>query len=114
MRRRFIVLAGVALLVACSEDTPARDALIGRDTVDATEVARIGQLDGASEYILGNVAAVAADGLGTIYVADQFGSTLGAYDSTGSYLATIAAEGEGSGELSFPRDLVFGPRGTGL
>lgn len=69
--------------------------------VDAEPVAMVGELEGAVEYLFGRIVGVAVDGDGTIYVADEIGSSVRAYDPTGTYLGLVGSEGEGPGESSY-------------
>lgn len=81
------------------------------DTVAAELTALIGEVDGAPEYLFGNVSAVAADRDGLTYVGDRIGSTVRVYAETGRYLGTVGVEGEGPGELTLPTDISFDPAG---
>jgi hypothetical protein len=77
------------------------------DTVVATPLALIGQVDGPQELLFGKIAAVAADDSGTIYVADGLSSNVRAYNIAGSHLGTLGREGQGPGEFRYLRDLVL-------
>lgn len=81
------------------------------DTVRARERLRIGRMEGAEEHLFGDVTSVAADTDGRIYVADRIGSNVRAFGPDGGFLAWIATEGEGPGEVRWPTDLLFGPDG---
>lgn len=86
-------------LLGCGEPRPGPypDA----DTIQAQPSAMIGELEGASEYLFGRIVGVAVDSAGTIYVADDIGSSVRAYDQAGEYLGTVGSEGEGPGEFSY-------------
>lgn len=81
------------------------------DTARARERFWIGRLEGAEEHLFGDVTSVAADDVGRIYVADRIGSSVRAFGPVGRFLAWIATEGEGPGEVRWPTDLLFGPDG---
>jgi len=66
----------------------------------------IGESDGAEEYTFGKIASVAADGSGTVYVADGIGSAVMAYDPQGKFLGKLGREGRGPGEFRYIRDLT--------
>ena len=106
----FLVFACVALGCGEGSDAPARRAA-PPDTVFTEPLVLIGEVDGAPEYLFGNVASVAAGPNGTIYVADQMGSTVRAYDLSGRFLGTVGSEGQGPGEFDFPNDITFDPTG---
>ena len=106
----FLVFACVALGCGEGSDAPARRAG-PPDTVFTEPLVVIGEVDGAPEYLFGNVASVAAGPNGTIYVADQIGSTVRAYDLSGRFLGTVGSEGQGPGEFDFPNDITFDPTG---
>ena len=66
------------------------------------EEVAIGEMDGADEYLFGQVAAIAAAPDGTVYVLDRQGPSLRAYGPDGRYLRTLGRQGEGPGELKQP------------
>ena len=65
-----------------------------------------GELDGDLEYLLGDVTSLAVGPDGTIYLVDGQVNELRAYDADGTYLRTLAREGQGPGELSQPTALA--------
>jgi len=98
--------------VACGSDIVSADrASAAGDTVVASHIATIGQIEGEDEYLLGDVVSVAAGPHGNIYIADRIGSSVRAYDQAGLFLGTIGAKGEGPGEFQWPADLTFDPQG---
>ena len=103
-------LAVVTILAGCerASDSASRGT-IPADTVTAEQLALIGELDGAPEYVFGDVTSVAADRRGTIYVADRFGSTVRAYNAVGHFIGTVGAEGQGPGEFNWPLDIALDP-----
>lgn len=116
---RYIRHIAVLSALAVSAGTIACDAVSDRGGEDARwegasvaeVVARIGMVDGPSEYLFGDVRSVAADAGGRIYVADRIGSTVRVYDPEGRFLGQIGDEGQGPGEYEWPGDLTFGPDG---
>lgn len=111
MRKRLTLL--LVVVISCEEGSPPADGpLISfSDTIAATVVAEIGQLEGEADYLFGDVQAIAADESGRIFVADGIGSTIRAYDADGRFLALIGREGSGPGEFEAPADVTFGPDG---
>ena len=114
----------LALLVAsgCSTDggSQVSEWQAERDTVGDTVVVRtvagsvwdsprrlvpelvIGQVEGADEYLLGELQALAVDEAGRIYVFDTQVPALRVYDADGTFLMTVGREGEGPGEYRQP------------
>lgn len=68
------------------------------DTARLAEEVVIGALDGAEEYLFGQVQDLAVDADGGIYVFDGQVPALRYYDPTGKYVRTLGGEGEGPGE----------------
>jgi hypothetical protein len=62
----------------------------------------IGVLDGADEYMFGDVEALAVGLDGTIYILDGHGPVLRAYDTEGAWLSNIGRDGGGPGEYADP------------
>ena len=112
------VLAGLLLAcVACGESGEARPAGVGitdsagvrivtsptRDAVFAelaTEPAlSVGLLDGADEFLFGDIESVARDALGNLVVADGQALDIRVFDPEGGYLRSLGREGEGPGEF---------------
>lgn len=126
-RTPLVTVSVILLLAACAGaesrgDSRAWESV--RDTVGDTVVVRtvsgsvwgdtatleaemsIGELEGADEYILGSVSALAVGPDGIIYVLDRQVPALRLYDSQGAYLDTWGREGEGPGEYKRPRALA--------
>lgn len=76
------------------------------DHVVGTDL-RIGALDGAPEYVFGDVRGIEADREGTIYVLDHQASEIRTYGPGGDYRATIATEGEGPGEIGGANGMIL-------
>lgn len=73
-------------------------------------MATIGELDGAPEYTFGRVVDAVVTETGDVMVVDRQASTIGVYDSVGTYLYTLGGQGEGPGEFQFPvAVLLAGP-----
>lgn len=64
---------------------------------------RIGQFEGEAPYLFGEIADVALDTAGRIWVADLQASEIRVFDRSGRYLFTAGREGEGPGEFSGSR-----------
>lgn len=62
----------------------------------------IGEMEGADEYMLGNVGALAVDSAGHVYVFDSQVPALRVYDADGRFVRTIGRQGEGPGEYKQP------------
>lgn len=72
----------------------------------------IGEIEGDPDYLFGDIRSVAVDDAGIVYVGDRIGASVKAYSPTGEFLAVVAREGEGPGELQgWPANLAFGPGG---
>src|SRR5690606_23363068 len=69
------------------------------------EELRIGVLDGADEYMFGQVQEIAPDAKGGVYVFDGQVPALRYYDASGAYVRTLGGEGSGPGEY---RDVALG------
>jgi hypothetical protein len=54
---------------------------------------------------------VVVDRSGVLYVADELGSLVRAYDPSGVYLGTVGSEGDGPGEFRYLLGLDMGPDG---
>ena len=106
-----ILMASVTLSGCSTGDELAAGPGLPSDTLHAETLVVIGELDGPPEYLFGDVASVAVGPDSIVYVADGLGSNVRAYGLDGQFLATIATEGDGPGELRFPNDLSFDPQG---
>jgi hypothetical protein len=73
----------------------------GRDARLVPEVS-IGEMEGALEYIFGNVYSLAVAADGTLYVVDRQVPELRAYSPDGVFLSILGGPGEGPGELKNP------------
>ncbi len=105
-------LAVMALVAACGPDGSTLDSrAASADTTLATRVALIGSVDGAAEYLFGDITSVAVGPTSHVYIADRQGSTVRAYSPEGRFVATIGTEGDGPGEFQWPADLAFDPEG---
>jgi hypothetical protein len=106
MRIRGIVVAGAAVVLS---QTP----LGGQQIVDleaedrplsptVEDVYRVGSFDGEDWETFGEVADVAFDGQGNLYVFDSQASRIVVVDPAGSFVREIGQPGEGPGELRMP------------
>lgn len=123
-----LVAAG-SLAAGCSGDARAGRATIELDTIGDTIVARVqgpaawgddvgvieelrfGELEGADEYMFGNVVSLTVDEAGAIYVLDEQALTVRKFDASGKHLQNIGGPGGGPGELKRPHSLGFAPDG---
>lgn len=64
------------------------------------------------ETIFGVIVQVLTDGEGNVYLLDQQLSEVQVYSPEGEYRKTLSREGEGPGEVRYPRDMLFLPDGT--
>jgi len=95
-----------AILLLATLAQPAPDTLVvvttsppvwGPDTTLVKE-ARIGVIDGASEYTFGEVSGVALGADGVLWVADGLAGTIGRFAADGSPLGDVGRMGEGPGD----------------
>ncbi len=106
-------------LAACSPDAPADPEVpqVVVETIGDTAVVRtlsgsvwgaeatlvpevsIGELNGAEEYLFGNIYGIAVDGDGRVYVLDGQAQDIRVFDSDGNFIATVTRRGVGPGEL---------------
>lgn len=68
------------------------------DEITLEEELCIGELDGAPEYTLGHVSAMAVGSDGSIFVYDAAVNNVIRFDSSGAWVAVVGGEGEGPGE----------------
>jgi hypothetical protein len=112
----FLLCCALAALSCGGTDTSARPAA-ARDTLPDGRVAvrydalpdradvrvdaelRVGAMEGDPAYVFGDVRSMEADAEGVIYVLDYQASEIRSFDPDGVYLRTIAAKGEGPGEI---------------
>lgn len=130
--RRWGVALGLAAVLACGGREPEvgwqavrdtmGDTLVVRtvagsvwgDTARLVEELRIGSLEGADEYVLGDPVALAV-GNGAVYVLDAQVPVVRAYDAvTGAYLRDLGQSGAGPGEYGSPDGLAVLPDGRVL
>ena len=75
------------------------------------EEVSIGVLDGAEEYVFGDIAEVAIGSDGSIYVFDRQVPALRQYDVRGKYVRTLGRKGQGPGEYLKGGGLAVHPDG---
>ena len=111
--RGVVVLLTSALATACAQDRsdasrPGSSRQLGdttfffssaplRGTASLREVARIGMIEGPPEYLLGTFPTFTMGPDGSFVVAD--GGNVRLYDEGGTYVRTIARQGQGPGEV---------------
>jgi hypothetical protein len=92
----------------CTDELPRESpAAAPPDTVTAEQVWTTDE----SEQVFGDVTGATVGPRGEVYVADRIGSTVRAFDASGSFLGTVGSEGRGPGEFTWPNDLTFDPQG---
>lgn len=109
--------AGLQMAIDTVGDTITVRTLAGSvwgDTADLVAEVRIGSLEGADEYILGNPSQLAVSGSGIIYVLDRQVPVVRAYGPDGAYLYDVGREGGGPGEYQNPDGLAVLPDGRVL
>ncbi len=67
--------------------------------VTISQELKIGELDGPEEFLFANIADVAVNSKGDIYVADSRLNEIRKFDKGGEYLLTIGRPGQGPGEF---------------
>lgn len=75
--------------------------------VTLSEDLRLGSLDGHPSLAFGDIRSIEAASDGTIFVLDYQASDIRTFDATGTYLGTIATEGDGPGELSNANGMIL-------
>jgi hypothetical protein len=97
-------------------DTTVRVAARPRHAGVATLVPEIsiGEIDGAEEYLFGDVVEMAVARDGSIYVFDRQVPALRKYDARGKYVKTFGAKGQGPGEYVHGGGLTILPDGRVL
>lgn len=79
--------------------------------VDSARAVVIGTLEGADEYVFGQLAGVAVAEDGRIHVADMQASEIRTYSPDGEFIARIGRDGEGPGEFRNISGLGLAPEG---
>jgi hypothetical protein len=72
------------------------------DTARLVQDLRIGVLEGADEYMFGDIQSLAVGADGAIYTYDSHLKVLRKHSATGDHIATLGREGEGPGEYKQP------------
>lgn len=95
-----VALLGAAPAVAQSVvELPADDRAL---STDFDEVYRVGSFDGDVWETFGEIAGLAFDGAGNLYILDRQASQVTVVDTEGSFVRTIGQPGEGPGEFRMP------------
>ena len=116
MDRALVVVLMTLVAGGCGEGTPDSSRLASsrqlgdttfvfstsalRGTGSLREVSRIGMIDGPPEYLLSRWPVFTVGPDGSLFVADA-GSDLRYYDADGTYVRTIARQGQGPGEVRY-------------
>lgn len=107
---RIMCVAGLAL--GCQSSSENKTGTKHWEKATLVEELRIGDIDGANEYLFGRVAYVAVDREGRIYVADSQQRVVRRYDANGIFDRDIGREGEGPGEYRRLLGLCCLPNGA--
>jgi hypothetical protein len=81
------------------------------DTATLVEEVRIGTMEGADEYIIGDARSIAVGNEGRIYLLDRQVPVVRAYSADGTYLFDAGREGGGPGEYERPDGMNTLPDG---
>jgi 6-bladed beta-propeller len=79
---------------------------VGTDSIVATRLLRIGQLDGAPEYAFGRIDAIATTADGGFYLCDSNDVSIRRYDSSGAFIRKVGRKGAGPGEYGMCADIA--------
>jgi hypothetical protein len=72
----------------------------------------IGVVHGEPELMFASITSVATDAEGRVFVGDRVGATVRMFSPWGEFLAEVAREGQGPGEIAgWPADIQVDPRG---
>jgi len=103
-----------ATLVGCGrsgETGLVSSSLTDESVRPATELLRLGRIEGDGPEMFGKVRFVIADDLGRVFVGDEIAQEVRVFDSEGHFLRTLGRGGEGPGEFRGLSGLAFDPRG---
>lgn len=79
------------------------------DTLYLDPAQVVGRVGGDPEYLFGSITSVATDAAGRIYVGDRSRPSVRVFERDGTFLAWIAREGGGPGEIEqTPANLILG------
>ncbi len=96
----FVVLAGTSAVGAQEiVDLPGTDRALN---ADFEEVFRVGSIEGDVWETFGEIAGLAFDAEGNLFVLDRQASQVTVVDRDGNFVRTIGSEGEGPGEFRMP------------
>lgn len=113
MGKGWLILTFSALSTACGETetessfvyhigdtTVVFSAESARDTATLRELLRIGEAEGAPEYMLAEISTFTVGPTGNVFVAQNDGD-LREFDSDGRFVRTVARPGQGPGEVDY-------------
>ena len=103
----FSAVGAVALLASSNPDAPQTGP---RGVPTLVEELRIGSLDGTCDAF-GDVASLAVDGDGRIYVADRQARAIRVFAPQGECVRTFGRSGEGPGEFRWLEGIAWQPPG---
>lgn len=100
--KRFVYLSVVALAIAGAVEADAQEL-----REDLSLIFRMGELEGAPEFVFGGVTDLAFGPEATIYVLDRTNSVVRRYDHSGRHLNSFGRAGDGPGEMRSPAQLII-------
>lgn len=111
MVKRWLVVTLATISVACVEAETRSSYQIGdttvvfsvesaRDTATLREVLRIGEAEGAPEYMFAQISMFTVGPTGNVFVAQSDGD-LREFDAEGRFVRTVARPGQGPGEVEY-------------
>jgi hypothetical protein len=109
--RRLRFFCAALACTACGTEAPRAAEGAGRDTTIAEVTAVFGEVEGAEEFLFGDVRSVAMGPDGLVYVADRQPASVRAFTPAGDFVGWVGREGDGPGEFRWPTDLVFDSEG---
>ncbi|MGH7471682.1 MAG: hypothetical protein ACRENP_27330 [Longimicrobiales bacterium] len=108
-----LLFLAVALPLAAQDTVvlPSNSAPVwGRD-VRLTRELRIGEVEGAPEYMFGRITSLAVAVDGSIFALDRQAVTVRQYDNRGRFVRSYGREGSGPGELRRPEAIALARNG---
>jgi len=112
-RATAVALWACTTLVGCGQSAESgvvRSSLTDESVRPATEILRLGRMEGDGPDLFGKVRFIVAD-LGRVFVGDEIAQEVRVFDSDGGFVRTIGQEGEGPGEFQGISGLAFDPEG---
>ena len=112
MSLTLLVLAvALPLTVQDTVVVPSNNAPVWGREVRLTRELRIGEVEGAPEYMFGRITSMAVATDGSIFVLDRQAVTVRQYDDRGRFVRSYGREGGGPGELRRPEAIALAKNG---